>query len=94
LSNVYTVLLLVSFLAVVVTLGVVAYVLQTRYGGALGYGEDVAREVDQAGQTLQANQADLEKMDRALLGQPAGAATAPAPPMAPPTAPPLGTADG
>jgi len=101
LSNIYTVLLLVALLAVVVSVGILGYILQTRYGGTLGFGEDVDRELQQAQQTLKDNRDDLDQMNRTLLDYTGGAGAGPAPggagsptPATQPSGSPLGASNG
>ena len=94
LSNIYTVLLLVALLAVVLTLVLLGYVLQTRYGGTLGYGEEATQERQQADDNIARNRADLDQMDKTLLGYSGGGGMAPPPAGTLPPPSPLGAANG
>jgi len=81
-SNIYTVLLLVALLALVFTLAFTMYILQTRYGGSAGYGEEVDRQFQSATSTITAGRENCNVMDERLKNFPAGgapAAPAPAP---------------
>ena len=86
-SNIYTVLLLVALLALVFALVFTMYVLQTRYGGSAGYGDEVDQALQGAARAIEAGRANGDAMDDRLKNFPAGGGP---PPAAPP--PPAGAA--